>query len=260
MGRRYVFFDIDGTLVSYAGGTGHIPDATRRAVELLRRNGHVPAIATARGAFLARGVAEELGIGLLVCCCGAHILNGTEVLSAVWLPEGALRRLRGTVSEGFVRSAALDDRCVYMDDEDEAVRDYLDGQAGYPCIRPVAELSRAFLMYSFSPDPSASPLFREPIEGVVLDRTQHFIEARPAGTSKWRGILEAAHRLGFAPGDVVAFGDGANDAEMLRGASVGVAVGGAPDAVKAVADLVTDDIDAGGILRACAELGLTDGA
>ena len=47
---------------------------------------------------------------------------------------------------------------------------------------------------------------------------------------------------------------------MLRGASVGVAVGGAPDAVKAVADLVTDDIDAGGILRACAELGLTDGA
>ena len=43
MGRRYVFFDIDGTLVSYAGGTGHIPDATRRAVELLRRNGHVPA-------------------------------------------------------------------------------------------------------------------------------------------------------------------------------------------------------------------------
>ena len=120
----------------------------------------------------------------------------------------------------------------------------------------MAELSRAFLMYSFSPDPSASPLFREPIEGVVLDRTQHFIEARPAGTSKWRGILEAARRLGFAPGDVVAFGDGANDAEMLRGASVGVAVGGAPDAVKAAADLVTDDIDAGGILRACAELGL----
>ena len=90
--------------------------------ELLWRNGHVPAIATARGAFLARGVAEELGIGLLVCCCGAHILNGTEVLSAVWLPEGALHHLHGTVSEGFIRSAALDDRCVYMDDEDKLKR------------------------------------------------------------------------------------------------------------------------------------------
>lgn len=257
MRRHYVFFDVDGTLVSHRG-VSHIPAATRRAVALLRRNGHVPGIATARGAFLTRGVAEELGIGLLVCCNGAHVLNGTEELTAVWLPTEALCLFRDGVSEGFVRSAALDDRHVYTDDEDASVRSYLETQAGYACIRPVAELRRAFLMYAFSPDIPPSSLFREPNGRIALERTPHFVEARPAGTSKWQGIQEAASRLGFSLSDVVAFGDGLNDVEMLRGASVGVAVGGVPDTVREAADLVTDDIEAGGILTACAELGLID--
>lgn len=258
MRRKYVFFDVDGTLVSHVG-TSHIPGATRRAVTLLRRNGHVPAIATARGAFLTRGVAETLGIDLLVCCSGAHILNGSEVLAEAWLPEEALRLFGEAVAEGH-RSAALDDRYVYTNDRDKAMRDYLDNQAGYPCIRPLAEMRRAFLMYSFSPESPFEPLFGKPTGAIALERAQHFIEARPAGTSKWEGIREILRRFGIGAGDVVAFGDGSNDVEMLRHASIGVAVGGAPDAVKAAADLVTDDIDRGGILGACVELGLIDGA
>ena len=257
MGCKYVFFDVDGTLVSHREG-GRVPPATRRAVELLRQNGHVPAIATARSVFLTRGVAEELGIGLLVCCCGAQILDGAEVLAETWLSEEALCLFRDVVSEGFTRATALDDRHVYTDNEDEDIRVYLERQAGYPCVRPVSELRRAFLLYSFLPDEPDSPLFRGTAQGIVLDRTRHFVEARPAGTSKWRGIQEAARRLGFEPADVIAFGDGANDVDMLRGASVGVAVGGAPDAVKDAADFVADDIESGGILRACAALGLIE--
>lgn len=257
MRRRHVFFDVDGTLVSHREG-GRVPDATRRAVELLRREGHVPAIATARAAFLTRGVARELGIDLLVCCTGAHILNGTEVLSETWLPERTLELLREAVAGGFVRSAALDDRRVYTDNPDEAVRDYLEEQAGYPCVRPVSELRRAFLAYSLSPAPADFPPFRDDAGDLALERTPHFVEARAAGTSKWRGIREAARLLGFALEDVVTFGDGANDMEMLREASVGVAVGGAPDPVKAAADLVTGDIETGGILRACLDLRLIE--
>lgn len=258
MGPKYVFFDVDGTLVSHVG-TSHIPGATRRAVALLRQNGHIPAIATARSSFLTRRVARELDIDLLVCCNGAHILNGTEVLSASWISDEALRLFRRAAPCCSDHPAAIDDRYVYTEDQDQEFRDYLNGQAGYSCIRPFTRLHRAFLLYAFSSGPWLPAVLETASQDLALERTSHFTEARPAGTSKWAGILTVVRRFDAAPGDVVVFGDGTNDVEMLRSASVGVAVGGAPDAVKAAADLVTNDIDEGGILRACIDLGLIDG-
>ena len=38
----YVFFDIDGTLISHRG-ISHIPDETRIAIDALKAHGHVPA-------------------------------------------------------------------------------------------------------------------------------------------------------------------------------------------------------------------------
>ena len=49
-------------------------------------------------------------------------------------------------------------------------------------------------------------------------------------------------------------GDGLNDMEMVRNAATGIAVGGANAELKAVADLVTEDIDEGGLLSAFRKL------
>ena len=62
MRRKYVFFDIDHTLLSHVG-TSHIPPETREALRLLKANGHVPALATGRGAFLT-GTRNVGGVNL----------------------------------------------------------------------------------------------------------------------------------------------------------------------------------------------------
>ena len=54
----------------------------------------------------------------------------------------------------------------------------------------------------------------------------------------------------------MAFGDGGNDMSMLRHAGVGIAMGNAEDKVKAVADYVTDTVDADGIYKALKKLGV----
>lgn len=54
----------------------------------------------------------------------------------------------------------------------------------------------------------------------------------------------------------MAFGDGENDMDMLRFAGVGVAMGNAPDSVKACADYVTGGVDSGGIFSALQRCGL----
>ena len=63
-------------------------------------------------------------------------------------------------------------------------------------------------------------------------------------------LLVTLERYGIAPEDSIAFGDGGNDASMLRMCGIGVAMGNAsPDAI-AAADYVTDDVDHDGIARA----------
>ena len=67
---------------------------------------------------------------------------------------------------------------------------------------------------------------------------------------KVTGIEKMLELHNIQPEEVIAFGDGENDMEMLVFAGIGVAMGNAEAEVKAVADYVTTDIDDDGILKA----------
>lgn len=255
---KYIFFDIDGTLVSHVG-VSHIPKATLRAVTLLREAGHVPAIATGRGAFLARQVAREFGIDSLVCSGGAQIITHGRDIFTSWLPDGVLDGFR-IVAERFPdRTAAIDDRYLYAGQAFSGFYEYFNGQAGYDCIRSLAEMRHAIICYVMTPHEMLTPeheLFFAPPEGVRLELMRDFTEARHEGTSKWLGIERLIEAEGADIEDVVVFGDGPNDAEMIERANIGVAVGRSSESAKKSADYVCEDIDEGGILKACKYLGL----
>ena len=260
MKRKYVFFDIDHTLVSHAGGS-HIPPETREAVRLLREHGHVPAIATGRGAFLAQRVADELGIDLLVCSNGAQVLNAGEELCSVPFPAHALSSFREAAAQNPKYAAALDAHYLYTCDRQWEFEEYFNAQAGYPCVRPLEEMKEAILCYLMLPPPlpGSCGLFAAPPEDVLLEPMSTFVEARAAGTSKWLGIQRVLEHLGASIQDAVTFGDGPNDVEMLRGAPLRVAVGGAHGRAREAAKFLGGDIDEGGILRACTAIGLLPG-
>ena len=61
---------------------------------------------------------------------------------------------------------------------------------------------------------------------------------------------------GLKRSEIMAFGDGENDKDMLEFAGIGVAMGNAGDSVKAVADYVTDSVDEQGIENALRYFGL----
>lgn len=70
------------------------------------------------------------------------------------------------------------------------------------------------------------------------------------GINKAKGVADMLKYYGIEQKDLIAFGDGENDIEMLQFAGIGVAMGNAEPEVKAVADYVTTDIDDDGILNA----------
>lgn len=70
------------------------------------------------------------------------------------------------------------------------------------------------------------------------------------------GIQKILEHYGISKEEMIAFGDGENDIEMLEFAGIGVAMGNAEEEAKAVADYVTTDIDDDGIWNACKHFGI----
>jgi Cof subfamily protein (haloacid dehalogenase superfamily) len=76
-----------------------------------------------------------------------------------------------------------------------------------------------------------------------------FVEVVNPEVSKARALAMVAHRLGIAQVEVCAIGDNTNDEEMVRWAGFGVAMGNAPDALKALAKHVTGTVDEAGVAQ-----------
>ena len=255
---KYIFFDIDNTLISHKGSP-HVPPETREAVNLLRKAGHIPAIATGRGAFLSMTTAKDFGITDLVCSGGAQIIvNGQEIHRA-YFPDEHVYSFRETAEKFPTLTAAIDDRYLYAAEAFRPFFEYFNAQAGYNCIRPMSELARVIICYIMIPPETLTPehgLFFAPPAGVRLELMHQFTEARCADSSKWSGIERYIAHVGGSLDDVVVFGDGPNDSEMIANAKIGVAVGRSSESARRAADYVCGDIDEGGILEACRHLKL----
>ncbi len=78
----------------------------------------------------------------------------------------------------------------------------------------------------------------------------HILEILHPTVSKWEALRQLAAQQGIAPADIIAVGDDSNDLEMVRHAGLGIAMGNALDAVKAVADHVTGGNAEDGLVQA----------
>jgi len=74
-----------------------------------------------------------------------------------------------------------------------------------------------------------------------------YYEFTAKNVDKAKAIDTAFTKLGFTPEEMIAFGDAENDISMLEYAGIGVAMGNATDAVKAIADEITLSNDEDGI-------------
>lgn len=78
----------------------------------------------------------------------------------------------------------------------------------------------------------------------------NFVNVLAPEVSKGKALAVLASHLGISLGEVIAVGDGTNDIPLLALAGLAVAMGNAPDQVKAEADYVTLDIDHSGLAAA----------
>lgn len=83
------------------------------------------------------------------------------------------------------------------------------------------------------------------LKGVTVTSSwANNFELMPAGVDKGSALLFLARRLGVRREEIVAFGDGDNDVDMLRAAGVGVAMADGDPGAKAAADCAAQSVSA----------------
>ncbi|CAE6010318.1 unnamed protein product [Arabidopsis arenosa] len=84
----------------------------------------------------------------------------------------------------------------------------------------------------------------------VVQAQSDMLEIVPPGTSKGNGVKMLLNHLGVSPDEIMAIGDGENDIEMLKLASLGIALSNGAEKTKAVADVIGVSNDQDGVADA----------
>ena len=255
---RAVFFDVDGTLVSFR--THAVPPSAARALKLLRAAGIKVFVATGRHLSAINNLGD-LEFDGYVTLNGGLCYAGPErrVVHKCPVHRDDVAALLDLMKQRPMPCVFVRERDMYLNFVDENVQNVF---RMLNFIRvPQADLRTKCdeEVYQFI------AFFGKEREEEVMGRLPHcratrwfhtFSDVVPADTCKTVGIRRLCGCFGIAPEEVMAFGDGGNDIEMLRDAAVGVAMGNADEEVKAAADYVTSSVDDDGVYRALCHFGL----
>lgn len=127
--------------------------------------------------------------------------------------------------------------CTYVDD----IRPFIAAHPGEVC---------KINLYHPSSEARDLSLQQLPkLEAQVARAEQTSLEFSPAGVSKALGLQLLCDHLRCTLGECVAVGDSFNDLDALEAAGLAVAMGNAPEEVKARADAVVADNDHDGIVE-----------
>ncbi len=251
-----VALDVDGTTIHH---DGTMSPAVRDAVRAVAKEGHHVVIATGRSVVATMPILERLDLsaGFAVCSNGAITVgidpaqpDGYELLETVTFdPAPALTLLRNAWPDAVV---AVEEVGVGFKLSAPFPGDELQGEL---TIVPWDELiSQPATRVTFRSPTGTSEDFMELVERIGLHGVNYavgftaWLDLNPEGVSKGSALEQVRRRLGVEPALTVAVGDQRNDLEMLRWAARGVAMGQAPDEVKAAADEVTGDVDEDGLV------------
>lgn len=251
---KALFFDIDGTLVSFK--THSIPQSALDAIGKAREKGVKVFIATGRPpAFIDNlGSLEYDG---MICTNGSYIIAEGRVIHKNPIHQEDILNLAHYMKSHYIPSIFASDQGVIACGFEEANEDTLSIfsllNIPVPKSAPIEKALQndAIQIVAFFNKDSEQYIMSNVLTHCDANRWHPaFTDCIPKGTDKSVGIDIVCSHYGLDVSETMAFGDGGNDIGMLSHAGIGVAMGNASDEVKAAASYVTSSVDEDGIARA----------
>lgn len=269
---KLLVVDIDGTI---AGNSNDIREPVHQAIAAAKSRGVKVAVATGRMYRSALRFHRDLGSTLpLICYQGAWIQDPAtdKLLRHLPLSKQTAWQLLDYFEEPDLRSLLsinfyINDR-LYVPEITDATKIY--------AARSGIEINAIDLRRDLPGDPTkVLALCQSPevLDGLLGSMRQRYTPAELYLTRSVATFFEATHPLankgeavrylaeeilGLQSENVLAIGDNFNDVEMISYAGVGVAMGNAPEGVKAFANWIAPDVEEDGAAAAIEEFILGD--
>ena len=258
--KKAVFFDIDGTLLDE---TMKMSASTKEALKQLKENEVYIFLCSGRTpSFIVNPELLQVGFDGVVAGCGTCVtVGGEEIVYKTIAPELMKKTLQ--ILEKYNFPTILEGKYAHYAEDKDFEKDcffkILKDEIGDK-ILSIKEHDMKWEISKFCLDIKNAE-YEEALQEfgdwfTCIVRGKELIEVLPKGYSKAYGMQAVCEKLGIARENVYAFGDSANDMEMLEFAGCGIAMGNSVEELKGVADYVTDSIYEDGIYKACKYFGL----
>ena len=242
MDKKLIALDLDGTLLN---SDGIVSDATKLHLQKLKEKGHIITIATGR--ILNRALVGTDGAefaNYIVSNAGAAVFKNDginkewkEVYAQVLSKEIVENIASYYDKDKFMTINICDRNKIHHYDQTVNITEFLEN------INEIIHVSVSFINNEFVEEylkifTKKFPMLKVEIMQDSFGEVK-WLEIAQKGVEKYKGITEVAKLEGILNKNIIAFGDGLNDVEMLKKCGIGVAMQNALPKVKEKADYIT---------------------
>ena len=242
MDKKLIALDLDGTLLN---SDGIVSEATKAHLQKLKEQGHIVTIATGR--ILNRALVGTDGAefaNYIVSDAGAAVFKNDginkewkEVYAQV-LSKKIVENIASYYDKDkFMTINICGRNNIHHYDQTVNITEFLEN------IDEIIHVSISFINNVFVEE--YLKIFTEKFSMLKVEIMQDsfgevkWLEIAQNGVEKYKGIAEVAKLEVILNENIIAFGDGLNDVNMLRKCGVGVAMKNALPEVKEQADYIT---------------------
>lgn len=268
---KYIFLDVDGTLVSYEN---ELPESAVEAIKTAQANGHKIYTVTGRSKAEMYQYILDIGFDGYIGGNGNYIESDEEILAHKTLSLEETTAIVDWLHERGLEFYLEANSGLYGSENfQERGESTIQAYTAYKGKDNASEMTvrKVFPEMLFGED-----LYRDDINKIsfILEDYQDYLDAKAAfphlQAGTWGGRGETAlfgdlalaniskktaieyllEVKGVDPKDTLAFGDAKVDLPMFEVCEVGVAMGNGGDEIKAAADYITDAAEDDGLYNA----------
>ena len=252
---KAVFFDIDGTLVSF--NTHKVSDSSKEAIKILKEKGIKIFIATGRIKKHINNL-DNLEFDGYITANGFNCFIGDKEIYKKGIERDDIHSLIDYLKnkEEFPCSIMMNSGIYinYITDDVEKVSKSIN--LPIPAVNNYYEfvennIDNILQINLFVNEAKEKELMAKIFKNCESSRWHPlFTDVNTKGGGKHIGMYKIAEYYNIDISETIAFGDGGNDMTMIEHAGIGVAMGNANEALKEIADYITDDVDNNGVYNA----------
>ena len=254
--KKLVLFDIDGTL--YDNDKREVPESTKRALIKLKQTAHI-GIATGRAQFMLYSIEDIVELfDDFVLINGQYIKSNGKIVYKNSLDKNLIKPLCKKMDELDIAYGFEGSHNEAISRIDAAVEESFQ-KLGLVLPRIDKDFymhTDVYQIWAFCDQEHIRLLQQATPQFQFVQWMDVGYDILPIDANKGRGVKILADYLGIDNKNVIVFGDGDNDYEMIKNAGLGIAMGNATKKVQKAADYITDKVGNDGIEKALKYFGL----